>query len=96
MLSGCKRKLFLVLCLCLVVVFNCKNVLAEPINEEVLKRMEQMENRIKELEGRLAAYESKEKGTDKKLTQVEEKVTGFEGKLEEAKSQGIGALAEGV
>ncbi len=96
MLSSCKKGVVLVLCLSMAVVFNCANVSAEPTNEEVLKRMEQMESRIKELEDRLAVYEGKEKGADRKLSQVEEKVSKFEGKLEEAKSQGIGALVEGV
>ncbi|MCK4816490.1 hypothetical protein KA005_12040, partial [bacterium] len=96
MLSSCKKELILVLCLSMAVVFNCKNVYAEPSNQEILKRMEQMESRIKELEGRLAVYESKEKSNERKLSQVEEKVSGFEGKLEEAGPQRISTLAEGI
>ncbi len=93
MLNNCKKGACVVLCLFMAGIFVCTNVSAEPTNEELVKRIELMENRIKELEGRL---EKQGKGTETKLSEVEGKVSGLEGRLEEAKSQGIGALTEGI
>ncbi len=80
----------------LIMIMFAVGVSPVQADDDVMKKIQIMENRIKDLENRLAVYEVNGRGTDRKLSQVEEKVSGFEGKLEQVKSQGIGALAEGV
>ena len=65
-------------------------------DEDVLKKVEAMETKIKELETRLAVCENREENNEKKLDKVGKKVEGFEGKLEEAASSGLAELTEGV
>lgn len=80
----------------LIMIMFAVGVSPVQADDDVMEKIQMMENRIKDLENRLAVYEVNERGTDRKLSQVEEKVSGFEGELEQAKTQGIGALPEGI